>query len=113
MIFWYHFIQIYQKRKYNAKSYFVYHLSSFRCYYRRYDCRSTFVSPCCGATRCHIVQSSDNTTSYGKDTGNGNTYYEFPSWMPKIDVTKIVLPVSVFSIKIENYEAYDLGRLPL
>lgn len=60
----------------------------------------------------HIVQSSDNTTSYGKDTGNGNTYYEFPSWMPKIGVTKIVLPVSVFSIKIENYEAYDLGRLP-
>lgn len=63
----------------------------------------------------HIVQSSGSTTSYGKDTGNGNTYYEFPSWMPKVGVTKIVLPVSVFSIKIEDYEdyeAYDLGRLP-
>lgn len=60
----------------------------------------------------HIVQSAGDTISYGKDTGNGNTYYEFPSWMPKVGVTKIVLPVSVFSIKIEDYEAYDLGRLP-
>ncbi|CZE48248.1 SPFH domain-containing protein [Campylobacter geochelonis] len=60
----------------------------------------------------HIVQSADKTVSYGKDTGNGNSYYEFPSWVPIFGVTKIVLPVSVFSIKIEDYEAYDLGRLP-
>lgn len=60
----------------------------------------------------HIVQSAKTTISYGKDTGNGNSYYEFPAWVPIIGVTKIVLPVSVFSIKIEDYEAYDLGRLP-
>lgn len=60
----------------------------------------------------HIVQSSNKTISYGKDTGNGNSYYEFPSWVPILGVTKIVLPVSVFSIKIDDYEAYDLGRLP-
>ena len=60
----------------------------------------------------HIVQTSKSTTSYGKDTTNGNSYYEFPSWIPIIGVTKIVLPVSVFSIKIDGYEAYDVGRLP-
>ena len=60
----------------------------------------------------HIVQSSNKTVSYGKDTGNGNTYYEFPSWVPILGITKIVLPVSVFAIKIDDYEAYDLGRLP-
>ncbi|MCZ6102701.1 SPFH domain-containing protein [Campylobacter ureolyticus] len=60
----------------------------------------------------HIVQSSNKTVSYGKDTGNGNTYYEFPSWVPIFGITKIVLPVSVFAIKIDDYEAYDLGRLP-
>ncbi|OCR99559.1 hypothetical protein A9K75_06725 [Campylobacter fetus subsp. testudinum] len=60
----------------------------------------------------HIVQSAKKTTSYGKDTGNGNTYYEFPSWIPVFGITKIVLPVSVFSISINSYEAYDLGRLP-
>lgn len=60
----------------------------------------------------HIVQSAKKTMSYGKDTGNGNTYYRFPSWMPLIGVTTIALPVSVFAIKIDSYEAYDLGRLP-
>lgn len=44
----------------------------------------------------HIVQSSTKTMSYGKDTGNGNSYYEFPSWIPKVGVSKIVLPASVF-----------------
>ena len=60
----------------------------------------------------HIVQSAKKTMSYGKDTGNGNTYYRFPAWMPVIGVTTIELPVSVFAVNIDNYEAYDLGRLP-
>lgn len=60
----------------------------------------------------HIVQSAKKTTSYGKDTGNGNTYYSWPSWVPVIGVTKIVLPVSNFTLRLDNYEAYDKGRLP-
>lgn len=60
----------------------------------------------------HIVQSAKKTTSYGKDTGNGNTYYEWPSFLPLIGITKIVMPVSNFSIDLENYVAYDEGRLP-
>ena len=60
----------------------------------------------------HIVQSSGATTSYGKDTGNGNTYYEWPSWLPFLGVTKITLPVSVFDLDLIGYEAYDKGRLP-
>lgn len=60
----------------------------------------------------HIVQSSQATSSYGKDTGNGNTYYEWPSWMPIVGVTKVILPVSNFDIDLEDYEAYDEGRLP-
>jgi len=60
----------------------------------------------------HIVQSAKNTTSYGKDTGNGNTYYEWPSWIPVIGVSKTVFQVSNFDIDLEDYEAYDEGRLP-
>ncbi len=60
----------------------------------------------------HIVQSSKKTTSYGKDTVNGNTYYEYPSWLPVLGVTKIVLPVSVFDLELLSYEAYDVGRVP-
>lgn len=60
----------------------------------------------------HIVQSTKHTTSYGKDTGNGNTYYEWPSFIPLFGVTKVVLPVSNFDVDLVNYEAYDIGRLP-
>lgn len=66
----------------------------------------------------HIVQSSGGTTSYGKDSVDGvgrktgNTYYEWPSWLPVIGITKVSLPTSVFDIDLEDYEAYDKGRLP-
>lgn len=60
----------------------------------------------------HIVQSRKHTTSYGKDTSNGNTYYEWPSFLPLLGITKIVLPVSVFDLDLKDYEAYDKGRLP-
>ena len=60
----------------------------------------------------HIVQSSKNTISYGKDTGAGNTYYAWPSWVPKLGITVVKLPMSVFACDLEAYEAYDNGRLP-
>lgn len=64
-------------------------------------------------TNCvHIVQRRDSTVSFGKDTENGNVYYEWPSVIPFFGITKIVLPVSVFDLDLANYEAYDKGRLP-
>ena len=60
----------------------------------------------------HIVQSRQKTISYGKDMDQGNAYYQWPSWIPVIGVQVIVLPVSVFSLRLSNYEAYDSGRLP-
>ena len=60
----------------------------------------------------HIVQSGKSTVSYGKDHNSGNTYYEWPSWIPVVGIVKIVLPVSVFDEDLESYEAYDKGRLP-
>ncbi len=60
----------------------------------------------------HIVQSTKHTRSYGKDTPNGNTYYEWPAWIPMFGITKIIMPVSVFDIQLNAYEAYDVGRVP-
>lgn len=60
----------------------------------------------------HIVQTGKETVSYGKDTGHGNSYYEWPSWLPILGVTKVVLPVSNFDVDLKGYEAYDKGRLP-
>lgn len=60
----------------------------------------------------HIIQSSTKTVSYGKDQEAGNTYYEWPAWIPRIGIQVIKLPVSVFSLRLRDYEAYDSGRLP-
>src|ERR1700761_392860 len=59
----------------------------------------------------HIVQSAKRSTPYGKDMG-GNTYYKWPAWLPGIGVRVSVLPLSVFRVELEDYAAYDKGRLP-
>jgi flotillin len=59
----------------------------------------------------HIVQSAKRSTPYGKDMG-GNTYYQWPAWLPVIGVKVSVLPLSVFRVELEDYAAYDKGRLP-
>lgn len=42
----------------------------------------------------------------------GNSYYEWPSWIPIIGVVKSSFPLSVFDIDLSSYEAYDSGRVP-
>jgi flotillin len=59
-----------------------------------------------------IVQSATRTVSYGKGEAAGNVYYRWPSWLPRIGLRVIRLPVSVFSEKLEDYAAYDKGRVP-
>lgn len=60
----------------------------------------------------HIVQSSKKTISYGRGRDAGNTYYEIPSQIPMLGIEVIKFPESVFDIILNNYEAYDIGRLP-
>lgn len=60
----------------------------------------------------HIVQTGKSTVSYGKDHELGNSYYKWPTWIPKLGVERTILPVSNFEIELKAYEAYDIGRLP-
>ena len=60
----------------------------------------------------HIVQSRKKTTSYGTGQDAGNVYYCWPSWVPIIGVTRIMLPVSNFNLGLKDYEAYDKDRVP-
>lgn len=60
----------------------------------------------------HIVQTAKSTKSYGKGYDNGNSYYAWPSWIPKIGMQKIVLPLSVFDEELNAYDAYDVGKVP-
>lgn len=60
----------------------------------------------------HIVQSARSTTSYGRGKEAGNTYYHWPSWIPRIGITVTEFPESIFQINLNSYEAYDTARLP-
>lgn len=60
----------------------------------------------------HIVQSTKTTTPFGKDQPRGNTYYNWPSWIPLIGIKVIKLPVSIFDVSLEGYPGYDQGRVP-
>lgn len=59
----------------------------------------------------HIVQSGRKTTPYGAGQAK-NIYYRWPSWIPTLGVQVSILPLSVFRVELENYAAYDKGRLP-
>ncbi len=60
----------------------------------------------------HIVQSRRRTVSYGKDQASGNSYYAWPAWVPLLGIRVIMLPVSVFDVQLNDYAAYDKGRVP-
>ena len=60
----------------------------------------------------HIIQKGSGTVDYGKDSGNGNVYYNWPEWIPVLGVTRIELPVSIFDVDLKAYDAYDVGRVP-
>jgi flotillin len=60
----------------------------------------------------HIVQRGKNTVSYGVGQAAGNSYYEFPIWVPILGVEVRKLPVSNFDISLDAYPAYDVDRVP-
>jgi flotillin len=60
----------------------------------------------------HIVQRGRTTMPYGTGLAAGNVYYAWPSWIPRIGVNVIGLPVSNFDLTLVDYEAYDLDRVP-
>jgi len=62
--------------------------------------------------KVHTVQSKKKTTSYGKGLDYGNVYYRWPSWVPIVGITRIIMPTSIFDINLNDYSAYDQDRLP-
>jgi flotillin len=60
----------------------------------------------------HIVQRRRETVSYGAGLPAGNIYYRWPSWLPRIGVVVVELPVSNFELSLKDYDAYDKDRVP-
>lgn len=56
--------------------------------------------------------SSDTKSVSQSDEFSGNVYYRIPVWIPIWGVEVQVLPLSNFSIDLEEYEAYDKDKLP-
>ena len=76
----------------------------------------------------HIVRRGAKTETYGapdlteaekksggktsSDYNKGNSYYEFPVYIPGLGVSVKVLPLKIIAIEIKNYEAFDKDRVP-
>ncbi len=60
----------------------------------------------------HIIQRRKVTEPYGRGLDAGNVYYKWPSYLPRIGITSIVLPTSIFDIDLKGYDAYDVGKVP-
>lgn len=60
----------------------------------------------------HIIQRGKSTVAYGKGKDAGNVYYAWPSWVPRLGVSVIQFPESIFQVQLEDYDAYDQARLP-
>lgn len=60
----------------------------------------------------HTVQRSKTTIPYGKDQPQWAVYYKRPHRVPILGIERILLPTSIFTVDLENYEAYDIGKVP-
>ena len=60
----------------------------------------------------HILQKWNNTIIKWKGFEWGNVYYNWPEWVPGLGVSVTKLPLYVFDIKLEQYQAYDNGKIP-
>lgn len=66
------------------------------------------------ADEVHVVQRNNTSDVYGSaaEENKGNTYYEFPVWVPKLGVAVKRLSTAIFDVKLTEYDAYDKDRLP-
>ncbi len=60
----------------------------------------------------HIVQQGHAVHSYGANSEQGSIYYSWPSWVPVIGTYTTSICEAIFTVRLDNYEAYDEARLP-
>ncbi len=64
------------------------------------------------ANEVHIVQRNKTSTAYGSGMEPGNVYWKFPYWIPVIGTSVSKQPLAIFQIDLDEYEAYDLEKVP-
>lgn len=60
----------------------------------------------------HIVQRGRKSVPYGKWLQWWNVYLAWASWVPVFWIAVQKLPLSIFSLQLNWYKAYDTGKVP-
>lgn len=60
----------------------------------------------------HIVQRKSSSTVHGRWFKWSNVYISWPSWVPMFWVDVRKLPLSIFTLQLEWYKAYDSWKVP-
>jgi len=60
----------------------------------------------------HILKKWSKTIIKGEWFDKWNVYYNFPQWMPLFGIYVTKLPLYVFDVKLNTYQAYDSGKIP-
>ncbi|MDQ7023373.1 MAG: SPFH domain-containing protein [Candidatus Gracilibacteria bacterium] len=60
----------------------------------------------------HVVQKGNSSVAYGKGFKGGNVYLNWAPWVPVVGISVQKLPLSIFDLQLNNYKAYDSGKVP-
>lgn len=60
----------------------------------------------------HVVQKWSSSVPYGKWFKWGNVYFSWPAWVPVVWISVQRLPLSIFDLQLNDYKAYDSGKVP-
>lgn len=60
----------------------------------------------------HIVQRKSSSTVHGRWFKWWNVYISWPAWVPGFWVEVQKLPLSIFSLQLNGYKAYDSWKVP-
>jgi flotillin len=64
------------------------------------------------ASTVHVVQQGQTVKSYSSHSEHGSVYYAWPSWVPLVGTFRTAISEAIFTVRLDNYEAYDEARLP-
>lgn len=60
----------------------------------------------------HIVQYHKITREYGYNKSDGNCYYRWPTWVPRLGVNVTIISATILQVNLKDYSAYDKNKLP-
>lgn len=60
----------------------------------------------------HVIQKWKSSVAYGKNFKWWNVYLNWAPWVPVVWISVQKLPLSIFDLQLNDYKAYDSGKVP-